>query len=243
MIYAASIFAKQPNIGTVFWATVGSETCPISNHAARCLIHQHNTKTIADLIQTSAWLRNPPRENMHQPSIYCRCHDCNEDWLKQCWTLHECAKEALTRINMIFPKLNPLHWTDYHGNLSLTPAQKNQNCIAKENNEVILFDPSITSKNTLADCFRIFTDAERISRNPARHQILDSSNRRHNPIVVYTDGACYNNGKQNAQCGGGIWFGPNDPRNCAIHIPGVIAQVSPLASLCVLSRVVAEVSP
>lgn len=121
---------------------------------------------------------------------------------------------------MIFPKLNPLHQINYHGNLSLTPAQKNQNCIAKENNEAILFDPLITSKNTLADCFRIFTDAERISRNPARCQILDGSNRRHDPIVIYTDGACYNNGKQNARCRGGIWFGPNDPRNCTIHIPG-----------------------
>ena len=121
---------------------------------------------------------------------------------------------------MIFPKLNPLHEIDHHGNLSLTPARKYQNRVAKENNEAILFDPSITSKNTLADSFRIFTDAERISRNPARRQILDSSNRRHDPIVVYTDGACYNNGKQNARCGGGIWFGPNDPRNRSICVPG-----------------------
>jgi len=29
-----------------------------------------------------------------------------------------------------------------------------------------------------------------------------------------------NNGKDNARCGGGIWFGPNDPRNTAFRVPG-----------------------
>ncbi|KAI0302476.1 ribonuclease H-like protein, partial [Russula brevipes] len=39
-------------------------------------------------------------------------------------------------------------------------------------------------------------------------------------ITVYTDGACLDNGKANARCGSGIWFGKNDPRNTAIRIPG-----------------------
>jgi len=39
-------------------------------------------------------------------------------------------------------------------------------------------------------------------------------------ITVYTDGACMDNGKQNARCGSGIWFDNNSPRNLALRIPG-----------------------
>ncbi|KAF6039244.1 RNASEH1 [Bugula neritina] len=38
--------------------------------------------------------------------------------------------------------------------------------------------------------------------------------------VVYTDGACFNNGKSNAQAGIGVWWGPNDKRNLSRRLPG-----------------------
>lgn len=37
---------------------------------------------------------------------------------------------------------------------------------------------------------------------------------------VYTDGACSNNGRDNAEAGIGIYFGPNDPRNMSKRIDG-----------------------
>ena len=39
------------------------------------------------------------------------------------------------------------------------------------------------------------------------------------PIEVYTDGSCLNNGETNAQAGGGIWYGENDPRNTSFRVP------------------------
>jgi hypothetical protein len=33
------------------------------------------------------------------------------------------------------------------------------------------------------------------------------------PIIVYTDGACSNNGRSNARAGFGVYFGKDDPRN------------------------------
>src|SRR5260370_42530167 len=45
-------------------------------------------------------------------------------------------------------------------------------------------------------------------------------NVRYRSISVYTNGACYNNGKLNAKCGSGIWFAPDNPRNAAIRVPG-----------------------
>eukprot|EP01056_Protomagalhaensia_sp_Gyna25_P002572 Protomagalhaensia_sp_Gyna_25__2571@NODE_245_length_4207_cov_27_040547_g188_i0_p3_GENE_NODE_245_length_4207_cov_27_040547_g188_i0NODE_245_length_4207_cov_27_040547_g188_i0_p3_ORF_typecomplete_len262_score24_16RNase_H/PF00075_24/3_2e03RNase_H/PF00075_24/5e45RVT_3/PF13456_6/7_5e03RVT_3/PF13456_6/1_9e08Cauli_VI/PF01693_16/0_00032NOP5NT/PF08156_13/0_0022_NODE_245_length_4207_cov_27_040547_g188_i033604145 len=36
----------------------------------------------------------------------------------------------------------------------------------------------------------------------------------HDAIHVYTDGACSRNGQKGAKAGWGVWFGPNDKRNC-----------------------------
>ena len=202
------------------WHHLGSEARTLNNNPTKCLIHRHEVKTIADLIRISARLRNQNQELPHRPSIYCRCRDCQEDRNNQCWTPHKCAQEALTRINKTFPKLNPLHNDTNHGNLSLTPNRKLRNETAKQTNDDILFDPSITSKKNLGECFRVFTDPDRLSKNPAQRYATEGPNRRHHKIQVYTDGACFNNGKENAQCGGGVWFGHNDPRNKAIRTPG-----------------------
>lgn len=40
------------------------------------------------------------------------------------------------------------------------------------------------------------------------------------PIVVFTDGACSNNGKDGAKAGIGIYFGKKDPRNVSKRIGG-----------------------
>ena len=37
--------------------------------------------------------------------------------------------------------------------------------------------------------------------------------------MVYTDGACINNGDKNTAAGLGIWYGENDPRNVSMRVP------------------------
>ena len=39
-------------------------------------------------------------------------------------------------------------------------------------------------------------------------------------VMVYTDGACMNNGKKNARCRSGVWFGQDNLRNRALRVPG-----------------------
>jgi hypothetical protein len=51
--------------------------------------------------------------------------------------------------------------------LSLTPNRKARNAIALLTNKDVIFDPSITCKGTLADCFRIFTESDEITLTPA----------------------------------------------------------------------------
>ena len=37
--------------------------------------------------------------------------------------------------------------------------------------------------------------------------------------MVYTDGACDNNGKENASAGSGVWYDDKDPRNQCVRVP------------------------
>jgi ribonuclease HI len=81
----------------------------------------------------------------------------------------------------------------------------------------ILFDPSITCKKNLAECFRIFTDLTQLTSILAQRYYTIGVTIRVRPVTAYTDGACFNNSKLNAQCGSGVYFGPNDTRNVAFH--------------------------
>jgi ribonuclease HI len=56
-------------------------------------------------------------------------------------------------------------------------------------------------------------------------------------MLVYTDGACRNNGKPNACAGIGIYFGPNDGRNVSRRITG--KQTNNVAELTAIIEVYA----
>ena len=55
-------------------------------------------------------------------------------------------------------------------------------------------------------------------------------------IVVYTDGACSNNGKKSAKAGIGVYFGEGDPRNISERITG--KQTNNAAELTAILRAV-----
>jgi len=189
--------------------------------------------TVADLIVISNRICTPRPEHPHSPTPTCACQACDQDRLEGCPNPHQCANEALEHIHQIEPRLNPLSPDPHHGNFSHTPGRKAANILAKENNHDILFNPSITCKNNLAECFRIFTNPNRISNLPAARNYTRRFNVQYCNISVYTDGACYNNGKLNARSGSGIWFAPNDPRNNTLRIPGTHQsnQISKIAAV------------
>ena len=207
---------------------------PLTTTQARCLLKIHKASTVEDLVIVSARLCE--RQIIpHTPDPQCICTACHNDREKKCKDPHSCAVEALSRIHLIVPKLNPLEIGKTHDNLSLTPARKNRNQEARRVDGEIRFDPSITCKNELADCFRIFTDPEKLSTMSAHRSYTVGINHRHEGITVYTDGACINNGKLNARCGSGIWISPNHAQNTAIRVPGPQQsnQVGELAAIIV----------
>ena len=228
-----------PHLRTLLpaWYHLASNPRPITGTAAKCLLNNHRATTVAHLIRISARTRNPnPNPNRpHQPKTFCYCADCSGDRMEGCRNPNACAQEAQTRLEHILPKFNPLSPGTRHGDLSLTSRRKGRNEVAKANNGEILFDPSLTSKGDLAECFRIFTDPSRISDTPASRIEVQGTRMRLQEVTVYTDGACINNGKANAKCGSGVWFGPNHRLNKAIRVPGKEQsnQIGELAAIIV----------
>ncbi|KAI0302475.1 hypothetical protein BC826DRAFT_865894, partial [Russula brevipes] len=149
------------------WYHLNSINIPINTAAAKCLLAKHIAITVADLMKLSARLRNPNPQDPHNESQYCRCRDCIKDREIHCLNPHACATEALNRIEGIAPKLNPTNPLPPHGTLSLTRRRKALNNQARLEHGEILFDPTITCKDNLAECFRIFTNPNEISNIPA----------------------------------------------------------------------------
>jgi ribonuclease HI/exonuclease III len=204
------------------WYHMASAPCPIVNAASKCLLRTHAVRKVADLISASARIRNPTIDptSPHQNITFCYCPDCSRDRLRGCQSPYACAQEAQYRLDRIAPRLNPMTPGNNHGNLSLTGNRKQRNLVARTRNDAILFDPAITSKDSLAECFRVFTKPDRISDLSANRLTANRSTLRLREISVYTDGACLNNGMENAQCGSGIWIGPNHEQNRSLRVPG-----------------------
>ncbi|KAF5311802.1 hypothetical protein D9619_002783 [Psilocybe cf. subviscida] len=59
--------------------------------------------------------------------------------------------------------------------------------------------------------------------------------------VVYSDGACKGNGKQDPVAGVGVWWGPDDPRNLYERCPGL--QTNNRAELIAILRVLETIPP
>ena len=202
------------------WFQNEAEHRPTNNKATQYLLKKHKIVMMADIVKTAARIWDNTQELNHRPTNYCNCQACAEDQRKQCTHLYDCTTEVLAGINATTPKANPLHQGYRHDNLSLTRRRKDQNRKAIEKNRTITFNPTITSKNDITKCFRIFADTQKMLKHPAQRLIDERTSIRHDTTRVYTDGACTDNGKENAWYGGGIWFEPNDPRNLAFRVPG-----------------------
>ncbi|KAH7910890.1 ribonuclease H-like protein [Hygrophoropsis aurantiaca] len=98
--------------------------------------------------------------------------------------------------------------------------EKNRKANISRGDELI-FNPSVTIRESLGEGFRILTDKTRVpSKTARRTKPRQPATIPPQTTTVYTDGSCLHNGTQSAQCGAGVWFGPHDQRNTALRIPG-----------------------
>jgi ribonuclease HI/exonuclease III len=201
------------------WNHPGTTQRTPLNPAAHCLIRNHNSLEVDDLIRISSRLDNK-HDITHIPVFFCQCDDCKLDREQNCDDPHRCATEARKRLLRIGPKYQPLN-QNHNDGLSLTKRRKRKNEEARNQNGCITFNPSTTTDNNLADGFRIFVDPGKVTNNPAQRQMRAPGVSLDDQLtIVYTDGSCANNGKADAVCGAGVWFAENDDQNLAIRIPG-----------------------
>lgn len=161
-----------------------------------------------------------------------------------CTNLHKCAVEALTRLSLIHPKYDPTK-QELPDGMSLTRTWKLLNERVRQENGEITFDPSITCKENLAECFRVFSHPDRNPTQMAQWYKHCSLILQCMEIMVYMDGACMNNGKKNIQCRSRVWFSQDDPRNRALWIPGEAQsnQVSKIAAVITALEMVQPYQP
>lgn len=64
-------------------------------------------------------------------------------------------------------------------------------------------------------------NAQNINDNNNNHEKVNQLNRPNKGhVVIYTDGACSNNGRSGAKAGLGVWWGHDDPRNVSEPLAG-----------------------
>ena len=157
--------------------------------------------------------------NNHRARRNCPCNTCKAIRDKtKCKNPHKCQLAARKIVSTLNPKWNPN--TEYpNDNLDLTPRRIKANKEAEVLNNPITFNPKI-STTRVKHIFRIFARERDKSPEPATREADPDPDTTQEVIIVYTDGACNNNGDENAQAGSGIWYGEGDIRNRALRVPG-----------------------
>ena len=151
------------------WQHLGVDKEIPQNPRAACLVKTHNSTQVKDLLKIAEWLDNLLPEGTHFPVLTCHCDKCSEDRAKGCKNPQCCTVKARNRLNKISLKLDP-NRQSYRDNLSLMHRRKEKNASAIIKGGDITFDPSITVKSDLTDCFRIMVDLAKVSNLPAERQ-------------------------------------------------------------------------
>ncbi|KAG1747279.1 hypothetical protein EDD22DRAFT_761991, partial [Suillus occidentalis] len=135
------------------WCHLGAPPKTYHKTKDKCLHSIHKVESVKDLREMTARLTNHDR---HNTTATCTCNECVEDRLIGCNNPDKCAQTAQHILDNLNPLFNP-NTSPKKDGLTLTHRrlEKNSQMRTRQRGE-ILFDPSITSKNHLSECFRIF---------------------------------------------------------------------------------------
>ena len=101
----------------------------------------------------------------------------------------------------LHPKWHP-YKRKHTDNLTLTRRQKAANRRAREEDNFILFDLSVTENGDPAQAIQVFTNPALIQNEPA-HRPPQGITLSQKSVTVYTDGSAINNGDYDARLGMG----------------------------------------
>jgi ribonuclease HI len=210
-----------------------------------CLQQRHKAIYMKDLKRVCKRLNNA--NSRHLPNQNCLCRRCRQDRARGCTNPHKCAQHAKD-ITGLSDDLYNMYKHPKKDRLTLTHRrkEKNQNAII-ENGEEITFDPTVTARGSLDECFRVLHKNQQLPLEPA-HRISNprrEQGQQVDPIHIYTDGCCLRNGKLDATCGSGIWHSQNSPLNWAIKVPGTnhSNQIGEIAAIVVALQITDPTTP
>ena len=233
LTFAPLRLSKQLKAQMPVWFHLGAPPRAYHKLRDKCLKLRHKVGRVKNLRSLAKRL-NP--DSPHQADGSWPCSECEKDRERGCKNPHKCAVTATALVAGLAQKLNPAIPRQKDG-LSLTHhrLEKNVRANIKRGDEVI-FNPSVTTRTSLADCFRVFTTLP-YSDLPANHP--PPSDAPQNQLTVFTNGSCVNNGLLDAKCGAGVWVGDQHPLNRSIRVPGPLQsnQVGELAAVLVVLQV------
>lgn len=93
----------------------------------------------------------------------------------------------------------------------------------------------------LAKCLKTEKQAGKRVREEEEKEPVVKRQKPLGPLVVYTDGACPNNGSGKARAGYGVYYGEGDPRNVSARLTG--KQTNNRAEMTAILTVLARVDP
>ncbi|PBK81828.1 hypothetical protein ARMGADRAFT_857078, partial [Armillaria gallica] len=183
----------------------------------QCLMEQHSVETAGDAMDIVSQIHN----QYHSRMVACECTSCDYDWIVlHCEALHLCTEVAEKLLNCLVLKWD-LRREDNVDGLELTDEQIEENQIAWENNDTLIFDPNIDQTSNLADAFCIFCPKTEVCPAPARRFTKPQPNDEGDTKIAYTNGSALHVGISNARVDAGIWYGHNNQKNQVIQIPGI----------------------
>ena len=174
---------------------------------AKCLRQKHGIRLVEDILEM---LAQTPDE--HTARINCNCAKCHISRTNtKCKHPHECINLAATLVKRIYPKWNP---TAVRGSSSQpTPPAEN----GDGDDSAVTFNPANVTTD-LKEAITIFGGT--LSEPASITTKAPQPTTEHAPeTTVFTDGACTNNGKENASAGSGVWYAEDDPRNQSARVP------------------------
>jgi ribonuclease HI len=172
---------------------------------AKCLRKNHNIRLTRDVLSLINELNDD-----HIPAANCKCNACkNMRTTEKCPHPFKCLNLAATLLGKIDTKWNPL------AERTATPSTPQNS--SQQQEEATIIDRG-NETTYLKDAITIFGDKNaNPTDTPGTAQ--RTTNPPNRPTTVYADGACLNNGEENASAGLGVWYGKNDTRNLYMRVP------------------------
>ena len=171
---------------------------------AKCLRRKHGMKLVRDAMTTLGLATDE-----HAPDNSCVCEGCKKMRANEkCTHPHDCLMLAAELLKKIYPKWNPtkerMQPVTVHEERS--DPEEEGTTFNRDNETDELKDAITIFGETMAEPTDITKTA------PRREGVIPRE------TTAYTDGACIDNGSENAKAGSGVWYGDNDPRNSSTRV-------------------------